>query len=107
MRLQWEEVTPEQTDWKRQINLKYREGFLEPVLGSVVLYDDDSLYDVEETWQCVVDGSIGYLNADTEDAAKNELLEELENHFETEIERCNDILSSIMDLICKEQEGQI
>lgn len=106
MRLQWEEVTPEQTDWKRQINLKYREGFLEPVLGSVVLYDD-SLNGDEDTWQCVVDGSIGYLNADTEDAAKKELLEELENHFETEIERCNDILSSIMDLICKEQEEQI
>lgn len=106
MRLQWKEVTPEQTDWKRQINLKYREGFLEPVLGSVVLYDD-SLNGDEDTWQCVVDGSIGYLNADTEDAAKNELLEALENHFETEIERCNDILSSIMDLICKEQEEQI
>lgn len=101
MRLQWEEVTPKQTDWKRQINLKYKEGFLEPVLGSVVLYDD------EETWQCVVDGSIGYLNADTEEAAKKEFLGTVENHFETEIERCNDILSSIMDLICKEQEEQI
>lgn len=106
MRIQWVEVTPEQEDWERQINLKCQEGFLESVLGSVVLYDD-SLNGVVDTWQCVVDGSIGYLNADTEEAAKKEFLGVLESHFETEIERYENILSSIMNLICKEQEGQI
>lgn len=84
------EVTPEQSDWKRQINVVAYYGSQN--IGSIILYDD------ERSWHCVIDGNIDFLNAETEEDAKKEMIERLENHFEDEINYYRELIDSLGEL---------
>ncbi len=74
--MKWQEVNPEQSDWKKQINLMAYYGSRN--IGSIVLCDNG--------WNYVVDGSMGFLEAKTEDDAKKEMIEWLDAYFEGEID---------------------
>lgn len=88
--IEWREVHPEQSDWNRQINIVAYYGSQE--LGSIVLYDD------ERSWNCVIDGNIDFLNAETEEEAKKELVDRLEEHFEDEINYYRELIESLGEL---------
>lgn len=88
--MEWKEVTPEQSDWKRQINIvEYYSG---QTIASIILYDD------ERNWHCVIDGYIDFLSADTEEEAKKEMIEELDSHFESEIDYYEELRNSLSEL---------
>ena len=88
--IEWIEVQPEQSDWNRQINIvMYYEG---REIGSIVLYDD------ERSWNCVIDGNIDFLDAETEEEAKKEMIERLEQHFEDEINYYRELIESLGEL---------
>lgn len=88
--MEWKEITPEQDDWKKQINITAYYG--EHVLGSIVLVIAD------EGWNSLIDGKLEYLEAETEEDAKNEMKIVLENHFESERNYYIELLDMLSDL---------
>ena len=67
--MEWEDVTPEQEDWLKQLNITAYYG--NKVVGSIVFCGD------EVGWQSVIDGSVDFMDAETEEQAKEEMLSEL------------------------------
>lgn len=88
--IEWKEVTPEQSDWIRQIDILAYYGSVK--LGSIILYDD------ERTWHCVIDGYIDYLDANTEEDAKAEMKDKLDNFCTDQINYYTEIQESICEL---------
>lgn len=88
--MEWKEVSPEQSDWERQIDVVAYYGSQK--IGSIVLYDD------ERSWHCVINGNIDFLEAETEDEAKREMIERLDNHFEDEINYYKELRESLEEL---------
>lgn len=88
--MEWREVHPEQTDWERQINIVTHYDY--HTIGSIILYDD------ERSWHCVIDGHIEFLNAETEEEAKKEMVERLENHFEDKIYYYRELIDGLGEL---------
>lgn len=86
--MEWREVTPEQSDWKKQINIVAYYGSQE--IGSIV-YDCTG-------WNSVIDGIVDFLNADTEEEAKQEMIVRLEDHFEDQINYYRELLDNLGDL---------
>lgn len=86
--MEWKEVNPEQSDWKKQIDVMAYYGCQK--IGSIVLCDDG--------WNYVIDGSIDLLEAETEDEAKKEMIERLDEHFEDEINYYQDLRESLDEL---------
>lgn len=87
---EWREVHPEQADWIRQINIVAYYGSQE--IGSIILCDN------EKGWCCIIDGSIDFLNADTEEEAKKEMIERLQEYFEDEINYYRELIESLGEL---------
>lgn len=90
--MEWKEVYPEQSDWKKQIDVMAYYGSCK--MGSIVLCDDG--------WNYVIDGSIEFLEAETEDEAKKEMIERLDEHFEDEINYYQELRDSLEELSDKE-----
>lgn len=88
--MEWIEVHPEQSDWKRQINIVAYYGSHE--IGSIVLCED------ERSWNGVIDGSVDFLDAKTEEEAKIEMIERLEEYFEGEINYYRELTDSLGEL---------
>ena len=86
--MEWREVDPEQADWKKQINTVAYYGSQE--IGSIV-YDDTG-------WNSVIDGNVEFLNAETEEEAKEEMIVMLENHFEDQINYYRELIDSLEKL---------
>lgn len=86
--MEWRVVQPEQSDWKRQIDIVAYYG--SNTIGSIV-YDDTG-------WNSVIDGSVDFLNAETEEEAKQEMIERLDNHFEDEINYYRELRESLGEL---------
>lgn len=86
--MEWREVTPEQSDWKKQINIVAYYGSQE--IGSIV-YDDTG-------WNSVIDGIVDFLNAETEEEAKQEMIVRLEDHFDDQINYYRELLDNLGDL---------
>lgn len=86
--MEWKEVNPEQSGWKKQIDVMAYYGSHK--IGSVVLCD--------EGWEYVIDGSIDFLEAETEDEAKKEMIERLDEHFVDEINYCRELRESLEEL---------
>lgn len=86
--MEWIEVHPEQSDWKKQINIVAYYG--SQTIGSIVCSDIG--------WEYVIDGSIDFLDAETEEKAKEEMLERLEEHFEDEINYYRELIDSLGEL---------
>lgn len=90
--MEWKEVNPEQSDWTRQIDIIAYYG--RQKIGSIVLCDD--------CWNYVIAGNIGFLEADTEDDAKKEMIERLDEYFVDEINYYQELRDSLEELSDKE-----
>lgn len=88
--MEWKEITPEQDDWERQINITAYYG--EHILGSLVLGVAD------EGWKSLIDGKLEYLEAEKVEDAKNEMKIVLENHFEGERNYYDELLDMLQNL---------
>lgn len=86
--MEWKEVNPEQSDWEKQIDVMAYYGSHK--VGSIVLCDD--------WWNYVIDGSMGFLEAETEDDAKKEMIEQLDEYFESEINYYKELRESLEKL---------
>lgn len=86
--MEWKEVKPEQFDWKKQIDVMAYYGSHK--IGSIVLCDNG--------WNYVVDDSMGFLEAKTEDDAKKEMIEWLCEYFEREIDYYRELIVGLEKL---------
>ena len=87
--MEWREVHPEQSNWKRQINIVAYYG---SKIGSIILCDD------ERSWNCMIDGNIDFLEAETEEEAKKEMIERLEECFEEKINYYRELIDGLEKL---------
>lgn len=90
--MEWKEVYPEQSDWKKQIDIMAMAYYGSQKIGSIILYDD------ERSWHCVIDGNIDSLVAETEDEAKEEMIQRLDEHFTDEINYYQELRESLEKL---------
>lgn len=88
--MEWDEVTPDQDDWEKQVNLIAYYGNL--IVGSIVYCGS------EIGWQFVIDGRMDFLDAETEEEAKQELKDRLEDHFESEINYYRELTEMLNEL---------
>lgn len=88
--MEWRDVHPEQSDWNRQIDIVAYYGSQN--IGSIIQCDD------KRGWCCIIDGSIDFLNAETEEEAKKEMIERLEEYFEDEINYYRELIESLGEL---------
>lgn len=88
--MEWKEIDPEQEDWERQIKLNACNG--EVNLGSIVFGIAD------DGWQTLIDGSLEYMQAETEEEAKEEMKAVLCDLFEREIENFKNLLKLLENL---------
>lgn len=88
--MEWREVHPEQSDWKKQIDIVAYYGSHK--IGSIILCDN------ERNWSCVINGNIDYLMAETENEAKEEMIQKLDSYFEGEINYYNELRESLNEL---------
>lgn len=87
-KMEWKEVYPEQSDWKKQIDIIAYYGSQK--IGSIVLCDDG--------WNYVIDDIVDFLEAETEDEAKKEMIERLDGHFENKINYYQELRDSLEEL---------
>lgn len=86
--MKWRKVDPEQSNWKRQIDIvEYYSG---RKIGSIV-YDDTG-------WNYVIDDILNFLNAETEEEAKKEMIDRLYEHFEEKIDHYRELIDGLEKL---------
>lgn len=88
--LEWKEVEPEQEDWERQIDIVAYYGDL--VIGSIVYCGE------EIGWQSVIDGHMDFLQAESLEDAKEEMINVLESHCEDQIAYYKELQESLDEL---------
>lgn len=88
--MEWKEVEPEQKDWKRQIDIVAYYGDL--VIGSIVYCGE------EIGWQSVIDGHMDFLQAESLEDAKEEMINVLESHCEDQIAYYKELQESLDEL---------
>ena len=88
--LEWKEVEPEQKDWDRQINMIAYYGDL--VIGSIVHCEE------EIGWQSVIDGHMDFMQAESLEDAKKEMIDILDEHFTGQINYYHDLQDSLEEL---------
>lgn len=89
-KLEWKEVEPEQKDWERQIDIVAYYGDL--VIGSIVYCGE------EIGWQSVIDGHMDFLQAESLEDAKEEMINVLESHCEDQIAYYKELQESLDEL---------
>lgn len=94
--MEWDEVTPEQSSWKRQINLTAYYG--EHIIGAIVYISEDM------GWESIVGGQIDHMEAKTEDEAKIEMVSKLESYFESEINYYKELTEMLNEFKQEESE---
>lgn len=87
---EWKEVEPEQEDWERQIDIVAYYGDL--VIGSIVYCGE------EIGWQSVIDGHMDFLQAESLEDAKEEMINVLESHCEDQIAYYKELQESLDEL---------
>lgn len=95
--MEWDEVTPEQSSWKRQINLTAYYG--EHIIGAIVYISEDM------GWESIIGGQMDYMEANTEDEAKIEMVSKLESYFESEINYYKE-LTEMLNEFKQEESGR-
>lgn len=88
--LEWKEVEPEQEDWERQIDIVAYYGDL--VIGSIVYCGE------EIGWQSVIDGHMDFLQTESLEDAKEEMINVLESHCEDQIAYYKELQESLDEL---------
>lgn len=88
--LEWKEVEPEQEDWKKQIDIVAYYGSI--TIGSIVYCGE------ENGWQSVIDGRMNFLNAESLEDAKEEMIDVLDDHCADQINYYNELQESLGEL---------
>ena len=88
--VKWEEVEPKQNEWKRQINITAYYG--EHLIGSIVYYGEAL------GWQSVIEGQMEFLDAESEDEAKSEMIDRLNYYLDSKINYCEELKEGLVEL---------
>lgn len=88
--IKWKEVEPEQEDWEKQIDIVAYYGSV--TIGSIVYCGE------EIGWQSVIDGHMDYMQAESLEAAKEEMIGILDNHCTDQINYYKDLQESLDEL---------
>ncbi len=88
--LEWKEVEPEQEDWKKQIDVVAYYG--NATIGSIVYCGE------EIGWQSVIDGHMDFLQAESLEDVKEEMIDVLDNHFTDQINYYKDLQGYLEEL---------
>lgn len=88
--MKWKEVEPEQEDWEKQIDIVAYYGSV--TIGSIVYCGE------EIGWQSVIDGHMDYIQAESLEAAKEEMIGILDNHCTDQINYYKDLQESLDEL---------
>lgn len=95
--MEWKDVDPEQSDWKKQIDVMAYYGSQK--IGSIIFCDDG--------WEYVIEGMVYSLEADTEDEAKEEMIERLDEYFVEKIDFYSELRTSLEELSKLEEKKSI
>ena len=90
MCMEWKEVAPEQEDWEKQIDIVAYYGSV--TIGSIVYCGG------ETGWQSVIDGRMDFMQAESLEAAKEEMIGILDNHCTDQINYYKDLQESLDEL---------
>lgn len=88
--LEWKEVESEQEDWKKQIDVIAYYGSV--AIGSIVYCGE------EIGWQSVIDGHMDFLQAESLEDAKEEMIDVLDNHCTDQINYYKELQESLGEL---------
>lgn len=88
--LEWKEVEPEQKDWEQQIDVVAYYG--DVTIGSIVYCGG------EIGWQSVIDGRMDFIQAESLEDAKKEMIDILDNYCTDQINYYHDLQDSLEDL---------
>lgn len=88
--LEWKEVEPEQEDWKKQIDVVAYYGSI--TIGSIVYCGE------EIGWQSVIDGHMDFLQAESLEDAKDEMIDVLDEHCADRINYYKELQESFDEL---------
>lgn len=88
--LEWKEVEPEQEDWKKQIDVIAYYGSV--TIGSIVYCGE------EIGWQSVIDGHMDFLQAESLEDAKEEMIDVLDSHCADQINYYEELQESLGEL---------
>ncbi len=93
--MEWKEVAPEQADWEKQIDIVAYYGSV--TIGSIVYCGG------EIGWQSVIDGRMDFMQAESLEDAKKEMIDILDNHCINQINYYKDLQESLDEL----NEGEV
>lgn len=88
--LEWKEVEPEQEDWKKQIDVVAYYGSI--AIGSIVYCGE------EIGWQSVIGGRMDFLQAESLEDAKEEMIDVLDNRCTDQINYYKELQESLGEL---------
>ena len=88
--MKWKEVAPEQEDWEKQIDIVAYYGSI--TVGSIVYCSE------EIGWQSVIDGHMNFMQAESLEDAKKEMIDILDEHFTGQINYYHDLQDSLEEL---------
>ena len=92
--MKWKEVEPEQRDWEKQVDIV---AYYESVtIGSIV-------YSSEIGWQSAIDGHMDFMQAESLEDAKEEMISILDNYCTDQINYYKDLQESLGEL----NEGEV
>ncbi len=87
--MKWREVEPEQEDWEKQIDIVAYDGSV--TIGSIV-------YCGGEGWKSVIDGYMYFMQAESLEDAKKEMMDILDNHFNDQINYYKELQENLEEL---------
>lgn len=90
MDMEWREVEPKQTDWEKQIDIVAYYGSV--TIGSIV-YCGGGI-----GWQSVIDGNMAFMEAESLEDAKEEMIGRLDNYFDDQINYYKELQESLEEL---------
>ena len=88
--MKWKEVDPEQEDWEKQIDIVAYYGSI--TVGSIVYCGE------EIGWQSVIDGHMNFMQAESLEDAKREMIDILEEHCTDQINYYKDLQGHLEEL---------
>ena len=91
MDMEWKEVDPAQDDWEKQYDVVAYCG--DVTIGSIVYCGE------EVGWQSVIDGNMDFMEATSFEAAKEEMIDRLDNYFTDQINYYKELQESLKVLM--------
>lgn len=88
--MEWKEVEPEQNDWQKQYDVVAYYGYV--TIGSIVYCGE------EVGWQSVIDGNMDFMESSSLEAAKEEMIDRLDNYFTDQINYYKELQESLDEL---------